>query len=336
MFLGSAAAVSAAQARESASEICAKVRLGQDPAGAKIASRTATTVAEAVRNYLAHQRAHMRARSYAEVERHLLKNLKSLHGLPLTAVDRRAVAARISTIVTNNGPVAANRTRSTLAAFFAWCLSEGLADINPVVGTGTQAEKPRDRVLDDLELAAIWNATADDTDYSAIIRLLMLTGQRAGEIGGLRWSEIAGNEIRLPGSRTKNGRAHTVPLAPAALAILEGRPHHGEYVFGRSGFKGWEPQKAALDQRLGGELPHWVNHDIRRSAATGMAEIGIQPHIIEAILNHVSGHQGGTAGIYNRATYEPQKRIALQKWADHLNTIVTGKQPDDTIVQLHA
>ena len=111
------------------------------------------------------------------------------------------------------------------------------------------------------------------------------------------------NVITLPGERTKNKRAHIVPLAPTALALLASLPRTGESVFGYNNSWGWH--KDVLDQNAG--LSDWTLHDLRRTAATGMANIGIQPHIVEAVLNHVSGHKGGVAGIYNRATYSAEK-----------------------------
>ena len=192
--LGNAAAISVTVARESAVKLHAKVRLGQDPAGEKIEgrSRAAETVGAVAQSYLADRREHLRPKSYAEVERHLLTYAKPLLGLPLAGINRRVIAARLSVIETQSGAVTANRTRSSLSAFFAWAMREGLIDANPVLGTNVRKEDPRTRVLDDpkspklnSELKAIWNATAGEDDYSAIIRLLMLTGCRASEIGGL-------------------------------------------------------------------------------------------------------------------------------------------------------
>jgi integrase len=335
--LGNAAVLAPATARATAEQMHAKARLGIDPGQAKIDSRTQASVSEALRTYLAYQRTHLKPRSYVEVERHLLKKCKALHNLPLAKVDRREVAT-ILAVVAKSGNVTANRTRASLQAFFAWCIREGLLDNNPVAGTNQREEKSRDRVLSGPELKLIWNALGED-DYSVIVKLLMLTGQRADEIAALRWSEIVGDEIKLPGERTKNGRPHVVPLAPIARALLDGRGHDDEFIFGlRQGrpFRGWGICKEALDRRLGTQLAHWVHHDLRRSVATHMAEhLGIEPHVIEAVLNHVSGHKAGVAGIYNRSTYEPQKRIALEKWADYVTEIVTGKRATAEVVQLH-
>jgi integrase len=330
MTLGAARVLSLVQARRMASELYAKVRLGRDPAGEKIESRAhaAETFAALVQAYLTRQRARLRPLSFDRVERHLLKHCRPLHPLQLDKIDRRTIAARLAAIETNNGPVAANRVQSSLSAFFMWSMRQGIVDSNPVIGTERRQERSRDRVLNADELKEIWNATAGDDDYSVIVRLLMLTGQRITEIGALRWLEIEGDRITLPAARTKNKRTHVIPLAPVARAILDTRRRNDDFVFGRvrgRPFGGWSVGKAALDARLPALAP-WVHHDIRRSVATSMAEIGVEPHVIEAVLNHVSGHKAGVAGVYNRASYEQQKTTALQRWAEHLLAIVEGRQ----------
>ena len=209
---------------------------------------------------------------------------------------------------------------------------------NPVINTNKREERPRERVLSDAELRLIWQALSDNESvsdhYSTIIRLLLLTGQRVNEIAGLRWSEINFERgvISLPGERTKNGKPHEVPMAATVHSLLAAQASNGrEFVFGEGAgpFSGLSRRKAALDQdiarlRHGRPLSAWVHHDLRRSTATGMAEIGIQPHIIEAVLNHVSGHKGGIAGIYNRAQYGPEKAQALARWDQHISELVGG------------
>jgi integrase len=209
-------------------------------------------------------------------------------------------------------------------------MREGLCEANPVIGTNDpDPQTSRDRVLSDAELAAIWNNCGDD-DFGRAVKLLMLTGCRRDEIGSLRWSEInldAGT-ITISAARTKNGRAHTLALPGMALDIIRTISRRGDrdFIFGTSGggFSRWSAHTAALRQRLGEMKPWWL-HDLRRSTATGMAEIGIQPHIIEAVLNHVSGHKGGVAGIYNRAAYAEPMRVALQRWADHIAGLLDGR-----------
>ena len=178
------------------------------------------------------------------------------------------------------------------------------------------------------ELVRIWKACGDD-DYGRIIRLLILTGCRRQEIGGLRWSEIDSKQgtWTIPAARAKNKRAHTLPLMPAAIEILETVPRMTtrDNLFGArssAGFSTWAEDKAALDKCSG--VTGWVVHDIRRSTATKLADLGVQPHIIEQILNHQSGHKSGIARIYNRSSYEREVRAALALWADHLRSLIDG------------
>jgi integrase len=331
LTLGPVSALDLGKARSAAKDLYAKVRLGGDPAGDKQqAKRKASETFMAVASlYLRHQQARLRPRSYAQVERHLSLYAKPLHQLQLEMVTRRDVAACIAAVRTNSGDTTGNRARSTISAFFTWAMGEGFVEVNSAIGTNRSEERTRERVLDTDELCLIWN-NLPDGDCSAIVRLLMLTGQRAGEIAGLRWSEIHGDTIVLAGGRTKNHREHAVPLAPAACAIIAGQPQHEgrDTVFGRGqgGFNSWSAAKGAIDKRVtkvtGRTLDAWRVHDIRRSFATHAAEIGIPPHIIEAVLNHVSGHKAGVAGVYNRAAYEAEKRTALERWATHLTAIV--------------
>ena len=199
--------------------------------------------------------------------------------------------------------------RSKLSALFNWAISQGLIESNPVVGTIKHEEKPRERVLSLPELVAIWH-TLDDihtmTDFSAQIRLLMLTGQRRGEIGDLRWREVGDDAIVLPGVRTKNGLQHTIPLSKPAQTILLARlrGHDDDFVFRRKNdgkvIASWHRRKASLNRALakrGHKLAPWVLHDLRRSVATHMGEMGILPHVIEAVLNHTRCQHVETAVV---------------------------------------
>jgi integrase len=226
-------------------------------------------------------------------------------------------------VETSSGPASRNRLRSALSAFFNWCVTEGLLETNPVTGTAKAAEGgSRERVLTQGELRQLWRALGDDK-FSDVVRLLLLTGQRRNEIGKLQWGEIdlARKLIVLASGRTKNGRQHEVPLSAQALAIIEGMPRRNssDFLFGKRGFSDWAAVKAKLDQRAG--IAPWTLHDLRRTCATQLGELGIQPHHIEAILNHYSGHRAGVAGVYQRAKYEGEMRAALQRWADWIEGI---------------
>jgi integrase len=337
MTLGSTAQLRLDAARKSAADILAAVRLGHDPAGEKAEARVrAADICEAaMRRYLIGQKAKLRPRSYIMAEHCLLTHWKPLHGLPAAKVGRRTVAARLDEIAMASGPIAADRARAVLSAFFAWAIREGLVEVNPVTGTNRHGNgKGRDRVLTEGELTAVWQAAGEDA-YGAIVKLLILTGQRRSEISALRWSEIGftARLIRLPAERVKNGRAHDVPLSEPALRLVQAMPRRlaGDFVFGTAanGFGGFSVPKRTLDEHVtatnGGPMAPWVLHDLRRSVATHMAEIGIAPHIVEAILNHVSGHKAGVAGVYNKAAYEREKRQALDLWGAHVMALVEGR-----------
>jgi integrase len=343
--LGNASAIRLDHARATASKLHAQVRLGFDPAAERAERRIAAaeTLEAALRLYLPRQKTRVRWRSYVEIERYLNRYFRSLHEWPLTRVDRRAVAEALAKIEVEHGPAAANRARTTLTAFYSWCITEGITDHNPVTGTARREEAARSRVLSEDELLIVWRTLGDD-QFSAIVRLLILTAQRREEIGGLMWCEIDldAGVIRLPAERVKNKRSHSVPLPAPARAVLEAQPQGEgrEFVFGRGqgGFSGWSRSKTRLDLRIaemtGHPLPGWTLHDLRRSVVTGMAEIGTQPHVIEAVINHVSGHKAGVAGIYNRSAYEREKRVALQTWTEHLLALVEKRE--SKIVTLRA
>jgi integrase len=348
--LGSVNVISPLKARERAGELHAMVRLGRDPAGEKAEARTraAETFEASLRPFLARQKALLKHRSYLETERYLLSVFKSMHGLSLAKIERRTVASRLAEIAASSGPVAADRARAALSAFFTWAMREGLANGNPVIGTNrASAGVSRDRVLTDAELREIWNALQDD-QYGTIARLLILTGQRREEIGGLQEAEVDLDHemLKLPPERTKNNRAHDVPLSAPARAILQEQPRRAgrDLIFGEGegAFQGWGRAKRALDSRIlatrkaaakevGTDLgkvkpmPAWRLHDLRRTVATRMADLGVQPHVIEAVLNHVSGHKAGVAGVYNRSTYIAEKAAALALWAEHVTALVQGR-----------
>jgi len=318
-------------ARAQAQLALGKAAVGVDPFPEAVAIAQETFGEEAER-YLARRKEKLKPRTFVEMERHLMRDAKSLHKSKLTELNRRAIAVLLSQIETASGPVARNRVRASLSAFFSWAIKEGLAENNPVSGTAKADEGgPRERVLTKEELAAIWRGLGEDR-YGDIVRLLILTGQRREEIGGLRLSEIDFDRglIVLPPTRTKNKRSHELPMSAQVREILQrringaGAPGNGKgnandvAVFGFSG--AWAYCKEALDQRIGLAQP-WRLHDLRRTAITMMAEMGVLPHICEAIANHVSGHKGGVAGIYNRARYENEMRQALELWANKVDEI---------------
>jgi integrase len=336
MKLGTTAKLSLEEARHKARTYLGRVHEGRDPQAEKKAAvaQLADRCEAHMRDYLLRQKAKLRPSSYARSEQYLLDLWKPLHAMPLAKIDRRTIATRLNQLVASNGPATTDRARAVLSAFFTWAVKGGLTGENPVAATERPYEnKERQRALNDAELTLVWRALGEDA-YGTIIKLLILTGQRRDEIGGLRWSEIdfTARVIRLPGERVKNGHAHNVPLSEPAAALLQSVPVIAgrDFVFGSGahGFGGYSIPKAALDARIaaaGAVVTPWCVHDLRRSAATGMAEIDVDPHIIEAVINHVSGHKAGVAGVYNKARYERKKRQALDLWAEHVMALVEGR-----------
>ena len=267
MTLGAVSAMKAAPAKARAIQIYAAVKAGGDPASEKAKGNAAQgeTFGAALDVYLKRQAERLRPRSLIEVRRHLLVNAKPLHRLPLAEIDRRAVSKLVSGLADTAGPVTANRVGSSIAAMFAFFVREGWVDTNPAATLNKQHEAPRSRVLSDDELRTIWRATGGTDQYGAIVRLLILTGCRREEIGGLKWDEIDFDKatITLPPARTKTAREHIVPLSALALSIIEAQPRRDrEHVFGdgRHGYGGFGQGKAELDARTKIELG-WVGHD---------------------------------------------------------------------------
>jgi integrase len=304
------------QARREAQKILGVIVGGSDPLEKQ---SSAEVFGSAVEQYLERKRGSLRPNSFSAIQHHLVEHGKFFHAKKLGDIDRRAIAIRLAEIETGSGPVARNRVRSSLSAFFAWCIKEGLLETNPVTGTGKVDEGgSRERVLTKEEIAKLWSTLAAGlhVDFLDAIYLLLLTGQRRNEIGQLMWSEVDFDNklIRLPPERTKNRREHVVPLSDRAIEILRIKfvdcgGENGR-VFRRFD---WAREKARFDAAL--KIAPWRIHDVRRSVATWLGELGFAaPHVIETILNHVSGHRAGVAGVYNRARYEKECRDALDRW----------------------
>jgi integrase len=329
MKLGNGNSVSLAVARKNASELEAQVRLGKDPAGQKAIAKQESeyTFEVLAQRFLDARRPELRPATVHEYGRHLRRDAKSLHGLPITAVMQADIARLLNAAA---GPVSANRLRSTLSAMFTWTMKEGvvLPRGNPAAFTHKREERARDRVLSDKEIKAVWNACGDD-DYARILCLLVLTGARAEEISGLRWVEVVDGAINLPSERTKNRRPHSIPLSELAASIIaeleRGKRTH---VFGRddTGFFGWAKCKQRLDQKLGSAVAPWRVHDLRRTAASGMQHLGIRVEVIERALNHISGSYRGVAGIYQRDPLSDDVRDALERWGRHVTDLIEGRK----------
>jgi integrase len=228
----------------------------------------------------------------------------------------------------------AQHLAAAIGKLFSWAAAKRRVATNPCLGMKRpKALGARDRVLTACELRSLWRACdAIGGPFGSSVKLLMLTGARRGEVARLRWDELSEDLSvwTLPKERTKNKRPHVVPLAPMARDVITAAPRiEGcQLVFttnGKSAVSGWSTVKVRLDAAMGNS--NWRIHDIRRSVVTGMVEIGVLPHVVELVVNHVSGHKSGVAGTYNRSEMMPERRAALERWALHLAGVVAGEAP---------
>ena len=280
--------------------------------------RRDSTVRAIVSAYLA-ERETKAKRSFREIERYLGSVWAGIHDLDAESCSRHDLLPALRRIATERGSTTANRAKASLSACFTWAITHGLLrrDNLPTAFLPVWNEKPRERALSVEELAIVWTAAplAHET-FGRMIRLLILTGCRRSEISDLSWGEIDLGRavIELPGARCKNGLPLTIPLAPAAVAILASVPRMSTAsVF--TGFRSWSWAKQKLDDLV--QIPSWVIHDIRRSVSTGLHEhLNADTHLIELILNHASGSRGAIAGVYDRSQRLAERRDLLIKWAE--------------------
>jgi integrase len=339
--IGQFPAFSLAQAREAAGGILRAVAAGRDPATEKKAKpaeagTVESTVADFVKRHV--------DRNYRPGPRQQTARLLRLYVVDkwgdrkIADITRADVRDMLEKIVSAGTPIAANRVFSTVRGFFNWCLQHEIVATSPCTGIRPPGgrEVSRDRILNDAELRAVWNAADQLGLYGRVIQLLILTGQRRSEVANMEWREVdlANRLWTLPKERVKNGRAHQVPLPPQAIAIIEQLPRVSEqYVislFGRKPLQGFG-EWARQIQKFAGLESEWVVHDLRRSVASGMAKLGVQLPVIERILNHTSGSFAGIVGVYQRHEFAEEKRKALQKWADHVEEIVDGDDRNNVV-----
>ncbi len=282
------------------------------------------------------------------------KDIREIDGHDIFSVVDEARQTAIPGIVARNSGASEARGRALHAALsimFRWARRRHLVDGNPCASVERpSAPKARDRVLTENEIRWFWQAceAADapldpkaPRPYCTALRVLLLTGQRLNEVAGMRHDELHEDDTwHLAGSRTKNHRAHVVPLPPLVRKCIASMPGTVDLIFTTNGstpISGWSKVKKRVDasmaQRARGTVPPWRIHDLRRTAVTGMAELGIAPHVIEAVVNHISGSKAGVAGTYNRSQLLPERKAALERWSAHIAGLVNGGA--DNVVALH-
>jgi len=323
-------------AREIARKAAQAVSEGRDPAAERYDERATCpgTFADVAEQFI-ELYAKRRQRTWRETKRYLVRDVVPVwRDRPIEEITRGNVLTLLDRAMAEGKATKANRLHSHLRKLFNWAIERGFIDASPILNVGAPGkEVKRDRVLADTEIAAIWEASGKlGHPFDSITRLLFLTAQRRDEVASMRWEDI--NLERavwcLPRETTKMDRAHEVPLSSYAVGLLERLPRFGIYVLssGRAGDKpvsGWSATKRRLDALS--SVADWRLHDIRRTAASGMARLNVPPHVLSKILGHMSDGQGVT-GIYNRFAYEAEKLHALQAWGQYLSKLVVP-QPDN-------
>ena len=366
----------AAQARAKAEKLRGEVRDRRDPVSERRTAQATAEAAEAEAKRAAaaaaytvdvliedwtNDRLSQRSASYRKrVPVGLRKALADWRAVPAEKLARVDAVRVLDAVKLGSGPIAANRLRAEARACWGWAVRRGTLTVNPwaVTPVPLEREPSRDRVLSDAELGALYLAAGTlGAPWDAMVRLLILTGQRRGEVAGMEWAELdlEAGEWRLPGSRTKNGHPHVVPLVPEMIDILRAVPRFPEAVFVFEGprktehpratpVSGFGKVKARLDAALvkamaeaGRRKPApWVLHDLRRTVATGLQRLGVRLEVTEAMLNHVSGSRSGIVGVYQRHGWEAEKAAAMQAWTAHVLAAAGRQAAPDNVVRLRA
>ncbi|MCH9649410.1 MAG: integrase arm-type DNA-binding domain-containing protein [Deltaproteobacteria bacterium] len=335
MTLGAYPAVSLADGRQRAKKVLYKVAAGGDPQAEKQAERKAETFAELAEEYL---RLHSKAkkRSWKEDQRILERDLLPFwKGVKAHDIGRRDVIRLLDLIVQRGSPIMANRTRALISKIFNFGIGRDIVEFNPTQGVPKPGkEKRRDRVLTESEIQALWKVLEGLAPAMAgTFKMRLLTAQRGAEVLRMRWEHVDGEWWHIPAEVAKNGLAHRVPLAPQTLDLLEElRPITGTspWVFASprvNGARITAVQKAAERVAKQAEVD-FVPHDLRRTAASLMASMGTSRLVVSKILNHV---ETGVTAIYDRYSYDAEKRRALVRWGERLEEILSGTGEDNVV-----
>jgi integrase len=336
---------SLADARRRAAEAMCELEAGRDPARTKLEAKTLAARADAERKrdtveqlaaqFIEKHVGKLRPRTRVQAT-HIFTTivLPEWRGRSIHDIQRRDVRELIEQVARNR-PVTANRTLATLSRFFGWCCERDVLVASPAVGVKRpHTEVARERTLSDSEIVSLLRAcdALGDPVAAGFVRLLLLLGQRRGEIAGMKRSEIDGDLLRIPAERMKGKQLHALPLSRAALAIVERMPviDGSDRVFPSLHFG---RIKERLDAHMPATTPAWTLHDLRRSCASGMAAIGVAVPVIEKALAHRGGSFKGVAAVYQRHSFVPEMRAALERWAEHVERLERGT-PAENVVAL--
>ena len=338
LTIGTYPALSLAEAREKAAAAHHTVQYsGADPAAAKKAARAAETFAELADQY---------------IERHAKRQKRSWHkdllilgkdAIPRFGnrkakdISRRDIIAMLDEIVARGAPIQANRTLEIVRKLFNWAVGRDILGANPCYRLPKPSiENRSDRVLTEEEIRVVWRALAGEAQLTAAtFKLRLLTAQRGAEILAMRWDQISNGWWTIPAEIAKNGLAHRVPLSAPVLAMIDEIRSLGggsEWVFPGAGGAGHRVAIHKAHNRLRRRAGiSFVPHDLRRTAASHMTSIGVSRLVVSKVLNHV---EAGVTSVYDRHSYDAEKRAALDAWGRRIEEIVSGRQTIHKIVAL--
>jgi integrase len=316
-------------ARAEAQKVLAARLEGRDPATEKRESKrrmTADRVDDLIEVFIVQHVS--KTRKAAEISRLLRREVVSRWGNRCVhAIGKRDIVELASEIAQRGTPMAANTLLKVIKTFLNWCVGRAVIDASPAEGVPLPGKEiARDRVLTNNELVSVIRAARQiGGAYGGIVEMLVLTGQRREEVAQMVGDEIDFNSRTwtLPGSRTKNGKPHIVHLSEACIKLIKRASRSGSYVFSISGarpFQNFTNAKRVLDELSG--VTGWRLHDLRRTCVSGMARLGVPPHVADKILNHQSGTISGVAAVYQRHDFLAERKLALERWGQYIETLV--------------
>jgi integrase len=339
MSIGRFPAIGLAEARQTARSALEMAATGVDPRSnqgnsAPLILTATATFGNAAEEFLqTYAERRLRSNTIRQYRHTLAGICAAWRSTPVKALSRRDVLGLLDRLEADGKLAMADASYRYLSRFFRWCVERDYLETSPTLGIRrTHKTKSRERVLQHEEIADVWEGLSHmGYPFGPLLQVLLLTGQRRDEVAGMRRDELRDWETNpvweIPASRTKNARPHIVPIVPAVSEIIDGLPGKGLFVFSTNGIRpvsGFSKAKKRLTKAIGDartkrgalpDLPDWRFHDFRRSFATHSAErLGYEPHIIEAVINHISGARAGVAGVYNRAAYLDGRRKCLEKW----------------------
>ena len=317
------------QARIAAQKVLSAKLDGRDPAREKREARireVTDRVGDVLEAFIGQHVS--KNRSAAEISRLLRREVgaawkqRSVHD-----IRKRDVVDLVSAIESRGAPIAANKLLKTIKTFFNWCVGRAILEKSPAQGIPLPAPNvTRDRVLTDVELADVIHAARRmRAPYGSIVELLALTGQRREEAAGATWDEfdLDGSIWTIPGDRTKNAKSHSVHLSPLSVSVLQRVPRSSVWVFtinGNKPFNRFSAYKRKLDTLSG--VNGWRLHDLRRTCVSGMARLGIAPHVADKVLNHQAGTISGVAAVYQRHDFMAERKEAMLLWDEHVRSLL--------------